>query len=74
MPALRLAVAAPGQAGGVPADDERVRAAIESSAALGAGMRAINALLGVLGAGDTLKAHFEVRTPARLVVPVDAGH
>ena len=48
---------APGQSGGVPADDERVRAAIESSAALGAGKRAINAMLGALGAGDTVKAH-----------------
>lgn len=51
-----------GQAGGISADDERVRAAIESSAALGAGKHAINAVLGALGAGDTLKGHFELRT------------
>ena len=47
-----------GQAGGVATDDERVRAAIESSRALGLTKRSVNALLTGARAGDTLKGRF----------------
>jgi SAM-dependent methyltransferase len=47
-----------GQAGGVASDDERVRAAIEASRALGLAKRAANAVLTGARAGDTLKGRF----------------
>jgi SAM-dependent methyltransferase len=41
--------------------DEQLRAAVERSRALGLAKDAANGILSALGAGDTIKAHFELR-------------
>lgn len=59
----RRAPKAPGQKGGVGQADERARAAIESSPALGRAKQGANALLTVTRTGDTLKGYFRLRDP-----------